>query len=203
MPRHQQVTTCLRGGGAISKHCPCSHCTLSVCSVCGAYEGSLTTDCPGEQVDHDRRQEVYETALDYTDVRGWHLGEPTKFRAPRFASMLPPEPPSSDPRGSIAPSIDWGVVDRASGLEQELARRGVAWVLADETCDDRATAIARIEDEVAEHVLGDVGNSLLTKLEREKIDFQIACRDVERRDDEFRQVARQLVAVLRQTTKVA
>jgi hypothetical protein len=55
MPRHQQVTTCRKSGGPISKFCSCEHCTLSVCSICGAYEGGLTTDCPGTPVSFDRQ----------------------------------------------------------------------------------------------------------------------------------------------------
>ena len=84
MPHHKQVTTCRKSCGPVSKFCTCEHCTLSVCEVCGAFEGSLTTDCPGEQVDLDRQKEVYETNLDYTKTRGWHQGESMKLRSPRF-----------------------------------------------------------------------------------------------------------------------
>jgi hypothetical protein len=84
MPRHQQVTTCRKSGGPVSKFCSCEPCTLSVCSVCGAYEGALTTDCPGERVNFDKQQEVYETNLDYTDARGWHQGAASKRRSPQF-----------------------------------------------------------------------------------------------------------------------
>lgn len=83
MPRHQQVTNCLRGG-PVTSFCSCQHCTLGVCSVCGAYEGSLTTDCPGETVSFDKQQEIYTTNLDFTDARGWHQGESMKQRSPRF-----------------------------------------------------------------------------------------------------------------------
>lgn len=74
MPLHQQVTNCLRGG-KVSRYCGCNHCCLAVCSVCGAYEGSLTTDCPGEHADYDKQQEVYTTNLDYVDGKGWHQSE--------------------------------------------------------------------------------------------------------------------------------
>lgn len=50
----------------------CNFCNLAVCAVCGAYEGSLTSDCPGAMVDFDKQQEVYTTDLDYTDEKGWH-----------------------------------------------------------------------------------------------------------------------------------
>src|SRR4029078_1255590 len=73
MPRHRQVTTCRRSGGPLSKTCTCEHCALAVSAVCGAGEGSLTTDCPGEKVPYDRQQEVFEPSFDYTDERGWHL----------------------------------------------------------------------------------------------------------------------------------
>lgn len=70
MPAHVHVTTCLRGGGPISNLCGCEHCCLAVCSVCGAWEGGLTTDCPGESYDIRR---VYESdTADYTDALGWH-----------------------------------------------------------------------------------------------------------------------------------
>lgn len=67
MPAHVQAKcnsdTC---GGT------CHACCLAVCDVCGAYEGSLTTDCPGVRVDFDKQEEVYTTDLDYTDALGWH-----------------------------------------------------------------------------------------------------------------------------------
>ncbi len=86
MSAHKQVTTCLRGGGPLSKFCGCYHCTLACCSVCGGYEGSLTTDCPGGPVAMRKQREVYESDLDYTDERGWHQsGVGMSQRSPRFA----------------------------------------------------------------------------------------------------------------------
>ena len=58
MPRHKQVTACRKSGGPTSKSCSCEHCALSVCSVCGGAEGTLTTDCPGTQINGDRQQET-------------------------------------------------------------------------------------------------------------------------------------------------
>jgi len=85
MPMHKEVTNCLKGG-KVSRYCSCNHCTLAVCSVCGAYEGSLTTDCPGERVGYDKQQEVYTTKLDYIDGKGWHQSEHgMQERAVRFA----------------------------------------------------------------------------------------------------------------------
>lgn len=71
--RHVHVTECLRGG-KVNDHCSCHHCTLSVCAVCGAYEGGLTTHCPGERVDYNTTQAVYTTNLDFTTPLGWHMG---------------------------------------------------------------------------------------------------------------------------------
>ena len=72
--RHVQVTNCLRGG-EVSKFCSCNHCCLAVCSRCGAYEGGLTSHCPGERVDYDTTQAVFTTKLDYTTQQGWHLSD--------------------------------------------------------------------------------------------------------------------------------
>lgn len=83
--RHVQVTDCLKSGGPVSCACTCYHCTLSICKVCGAYEGGLTTHCPGERVDYDTTQAVYTTALDFTTDRGWHLSDTgMKARSPVF-----------------------------------------------------------------------------------------------------------------------
>lgn len=201
MPRHQQVTTCRKSGGPLSTLCSCEHCTLAVCSICGAYEGGLTTDCPGTEIDFDKQQEVHETRLDFTDERGWHLGDPMERRSPRFATTrLPPAPPPVDPRTVVAPRIDWAAVDRTSNLQQVLSQRAIAWVLADRECDARSSRLARVEDASTslrgKQDLDAQELALLAALEREKIDFQLACRSVERCDDEFKQAARRLVAAL-------
>ena len=210
MPRHKHVTTCLRGGGPISKFCTCYHCTLAVCSVCGAYEGGLTTDCPGARVDFDRQKEVYETPLDYTDDRGWHLGETMATRSPRFEdTRIPPERPRADPRAEIAPTIDWTAVDRNASLQHELAKRAIAWVVADRTCEDQSAALTRLEDEIdARQADAREGVppsaellALHARLERDKIDWKISCRRTEQRDEEFRQAARRLVAALEDVPK--
>jgi hypothetical protein len=165
MPRHKQVTTCRRGGGPVSKMCPCEHCSLAVCEVCGGAEGTLTTDCPGTKIDGARHQEIYETSLDYTDERGWHLAQPGELqvkqrygativrRSPRFESTeVPPEPPRPDPRTIVAPSINWATVDRTAHLQHELMLKGIAWVLADRVADDHSAALTRLENEVDEHL---------------------------------------------------
>lgn len=195
MPRHQQVTVCRKNGGPLSELCTCEHCNLSVCGVCGAFEGGLTTDCPGTAVDFDRQREVYETPLDYTDARGWHQGEPMARRVPHFATTrLPPTPPRVDPRTLVAPSVDWGMIDRCAALQQALAHHAIAWVLADRDCADLSAALLRVEDDVNSHVSNaeDPGSDLLVRLEVVRREFQQACQLVEERDDEFRQAARQL-----------
>jgi hypothetical protein len=205
MPRHKRVTTCRLSGGPVSKFCTCEHCTLSVCAVCGAYEGGLTTDCPGAKVSFDRQQEVSETNLDYTDVRGWYQGEPTKRRSPRFeGDQVPQLPPPIDPRAIVAPGIDWAAIDLHESLRQELGLRAFAWVLADRICDDQSARLARVEEEVNEHLSAIMErDELLAQLEREKIDFHLASQRAEARDDEFRQAARKLVEALEASTMAA
>ena len=205
MPRHKQVTTCRKSGGPVSKHCSCEHCCLAVCSVCGAGEGSLTTDCPGVQMSADKQQEVFETNYDYTDDRGWHLaqnddGSPIRRSAHFEDTTLPPEPSRVDVRAIIAPTIDWSRVDRTMDFQHKLIQKEIAWVLADRTCEDRSAALARIEDECGplrgKTDLDAAERDLLGKLEQEKIAFQIACRNVERCNDERNQLARRLVDML-------
>jgi hypothetical protein len=208
MPRHQQVTTCRKSGGPLSKHCSCEHCTLTICSVCGAREGGLTTDCPGTKIDFDKQQEIYETSLDFTDERGWHLGEPRRIgrepvaelkrRVPRFAATrLPPTLPRVDPRAMIAPTIDWMAVDRYQALQHELAQKALNWALVDRICEDQSALLTRMEDEIDGANAGSVrALDLHAVLEREKIDWKLTCKRVERCDQEFRQAARQLAAAL-------
>lgn len=203
MPRHKHVTTCRKGGGPISKFCSCEHCCLSVCSVCGGYEGSLTTDCSGTRVDYDRQKEVYETPLDYTDERGWHQGASMGTRSPRFeATKVPPVPPAADPRETASPGIDWAKIDRMQALQHELTLKTVAWVLADRDCEDASAMLTRIEDETG-HLRGKTNlepsdGELLAKLERAQIDFRIADQKVQKCNDERDQTSRKLVATLEQ-----
>jgi len=202
MPHHRQITYCLREGGPVSKFCTCQHCTLAVCSVCNAYEGSLTTDCPGEQVSFDRQSEVYETNLDFTDARGWHQGEPMKRRAPNWQPDEPPKStPPEDQRSVVAPLASWTVVDRMTTLQHVLSQKAIAWVLADRICDDHSAKLACLEKEVDAHLRqgqepNESARELLSKLEYAKIGFQLASRRAEKCDDEFRQAARMLVKEL-------
>ena len=185
MPMHKQVTTCLKSGGPVSKFCSCNHCTLGVCSVCGAYEGSLTTDCPGETVSFDRQKEVYETNLDYSDARGWHQGaerwpKETHFEAPVVAVTTAPAP------AHALPAVD----PRAANLQQDLVRKAVAWAIADRACEDRSAALAAIEDEAS----AQPNEHELATLERTRVEFHLADQHAQQCDDEFRQAARKLAA---------
>ena len=207
MPRHKPVTTCLKDNVPISRFCPCIHCTLGVCASCGAYEGSLTTDCPGEAVSFDRQKEVYETPFDYTDGRGWHMGESMKMRSPRFEkSPMPPAEPDADPRATVAPGIDWESVDRNAALQHQLTLKAIAWVLADRICEDRSAALTRIEDETAvlrgRTNLAEAEAALLATLERAQIEFRSADRQAQKCDDEFRQAARKIVEALEPHLKI-
>ena len=136
MPLHKQVTTCLKSGGPVSKFCSCNHCTLSVCFVCGAYEGSLTTDCPGETINFDRQKEIYETNLDYSDTRGWHQGEDRWPKETHFEVV----------GDEVVPRAR---VDRES-LLRDLEQKAIAWARADRDCEDKSAAYDRAkEDEQA------------------------------------------------------
>jgi hypothetical protein len=113
-------------------------------------------------------------------------------------------PSPADPRALIAPSVDWTMIDRAADLQRELASKAIAWVLADRTCEEHSAALARIEDEFDTQIadgtaLADIGGELLNRLDRAKIDFQLADQRAQRHDDEFRQTARRIVATLEET----
>lgn len=197
MSRHQQVSTCRRTGGPISRDCTCEHCNLSMCAVCGAYGGGLTTDCPGTRVDFHRQLEVFQTPLDYTDDRGWHQGNPIEHRSPHFMdTQLPPSPPRPDPRSIVTPAIDWDKIDRHRALQHELTLRAIAWTLADRACDDLAATLTRTKDDVHASKDSTPEEKLIAKLEEVRNNFQRACRRVDECDDEFRQAARKLVDAL-------
>ena len=42
----------------------CPKCTLSICKICGGYEGSLTTDCPNEDY-REKWDDVHKRKLDF------------------------------------------------------------------------------------------------------------------------------------------
>ena len=45
--------------------CPICEGGLSVCSVCGLTEGSLTTDCPGYTCWEEKNEEIYTGQIDF------------------------------------------------------------------------------------------------------------------------------------------
>lgn len=240
MPKHRQVTTCRKNGGPVSKFCSCEHCCLSVCTVCGAYEGSLTTHCPGEGVSFDRQREVYETNLDYTDDRGWHQGEPMLRRTPLFE-----DDPAQQPQSPITLALrnnthtpHWApvathpsrqIIDHCScGWQcpsdalypaeafithvaqtrqqsittiETLARKAITWAQADRRAEDNSAALTRIQDEVnatypRDRAPNETERALLATFERARIDFQLTDQHAQKCDDEFRQLARKLLADL-------
>ena len=228
MPRHRQVTTCRKSGG-LSKHCSCEHCALHVCAVCGAGEGTLTTDCPGAPISGDRLEEILETNLDFTDDRGWHLiGRP---RSPRFESPAAPSAAAHGPLAAVAQGrivgcvCGWRTPQSAAdsddaysthaalaelsptidwtaiGRMDELTQKAFAWVLADRICEDRSAALTRVEDAKNNiRLLKGHHRDLHTHLER---DFKIADQRAQKCDDEFRQAARRLVTALEEAAEAA
>lgn len=51
----------------------CFICCLFVCAVCGCYEGSLASECPGEHVDAERQELIYNKKIDF--IGGQWVGE--------------------------------------------------------------------------------------------------------------------------------
>lgn len=44
---------------------------LGSCTVCGGFEGTLPTDCPGERMDGALETRIYNGEIDYRAGRGW------------------------------------------------------------------------------------------------------------------------------------
>lgn len=53
------------------RHVPVEHESYAGCSVCGAWEGEIPTDCPGEEMTDDQREAVLHGRLDYIWREGW------------------------------------------------------------------------------------------------------------------------------------
>lgn len=51
--------------GGVCPYCP--YCTLAVCKICGLYEGSLTTDCPGVDSYTVYSDRIYNCEIDFID----------------------------------------------------------------------------------------------------------------------------------------
>lgn len=187
MPRHQQI--------AISR--------LYVCTVCGGGEGTLTTDCPGTRITNDRLQEVFETNLDYTDARGWHLAEGLQSRTSRTPHVVTAKSASEtsvDPRAVAAPSIDWPRLDRYTRLQEKLGQLAIAWALAERTAEDQSAICTRLEDEIDARQEHDPNRlELRDQLTKAVNASRSANLQAEKCNDEFRQAARRLLAVLENT----
>lgn len=64
--------------------CPVCDGGLSICKVCSLFEGSLTTDCPGEYAG-DKADAIYAGNLDFREGQGWvHEKNPTNQTWDRF-----------------------------------------------------------------------------------------------------------------------
>ena len=48
---------------------------LGLCTVCGGFEGTLTTDCCGHKVEEEILEIVYSRKLDYLAGQGWVVFE--------------------------------------------------------------------------------------------------------------------------------
>jgi hypothetical protein len=95
---------------------------------------------------------------------------------------------------------------RTMVLYRELAKKAIAWVLADRICDDHGATVNRIEQEIDVYLRGkqpasEYDRELLQMLEHEKIGLTLACQRETKCDEEMRQMARQLVDELELPTK--
>jgi hypothetical protein len=48
---------------------------LAVCRTCSCYEGSLTTECPGEPVGAEQQDRIYAGQVDFKNG-GWEILAP-------------------------------------------------------------------------------------------------------------------------------
>ena len=48
-------------------HCPICDGGLGVCTVCGGFEGSLTTECLGRRMTEAEQDDVYACVVDFID----------------------------------------------------------------------------------------------------------------------------------------
>lgn len=52
-------------------YCPYCEGGLSFCMTCKCAEGSLPTDCPGEQVTDQTESDIYDRKIDFIENEGW------------------------------------------------------------------------------------------------------------------------------------
>ena len=95
---------------------------------------------------------------------------------------------------------------RTMVLYRELAKKAIAWVLADRICDDHGATVNRIEQEIDVYLRGkqpasEHDRELLQMLEYEKIGLTLACQRETACEEEMRQMARQMVDELELPTK--
>lgn len=84
--------------GHLRLRCPptCEGCQiceggLFSCTRCGGGEGSLPSDCPGERMDYDLENAVYDGRMNFIRGYGWiELGD-WNFRS-RWEAALDPRP---------------------------------------------------------------------------------------------------------------
>lgn len=103
----------------------CSYCQggLFTCAVCGASEGELPTECPGERMHEHERAAVLNGHIDYVGG-GWVCRSP----------LTPDEMEEQSPYGNIRPFL-LPVLDEARQRVREMLREGIRRHLDDEERD--------------------------------------------------------------------
>jgi hypothetical protein len=74
----------------LCKRTSCMVCNggLSLCTICGGAEGSLTTDCPGKQLTGKEQDKIYAGSLDFRDGSWVSAPNPTNQRWRQARSYL-------------------------------------------------------------------------------------------------------------------
>lgn len=110
MPAHIRDMECCHGG-PVRDTCSCHSCCLFICSVCGGYEGGLTTDCCSYRLLPEELDEVYRTRLDFVDEIGWHQGKEMKDRRPNCTEPWElEEEPNKFPSENYLILTEWNYV---------------------------------------------------------------------------------------------
>lgn len=66
----------------VDRHCIFCDGGLGYCTVCGGFEGTLPTECPGVEMDQEIQDRIYNSLLDFRDGR-WICREPKEFETAR------------------------------------------------------------------------------------------------------------------------
>lgn len=93
---------------------------LSACTVCGGFEGSLPTHCPGAEMGQFTEQKVYTTDLDF--VNGAWVRNPRKGGLTGAFDEVRKRHERDDQVFYIRAICD--AVDRMPSMEREKMRRG-------------------------------------------------------------------------------